>query len=114
MHARSRDAGDRHRAGDENLPLAVQQALQLRHDGLVEFREDVVQQQRAPAAVPFLEQAARDESFVEAQLNLGIALQQSGDSARAAAQYRKVLAAPARYARERDAARTLLAQVDRR
>jgi len=74
----------------------------------------LVQQQRARDAVPFLEQAARDQSFVEAQLNLGIALQQSGDPARAAMQYRKVLDAPARYRREREAARTLLAQVDRR
>ncbi len=74
----------------------------------------LVQQQRAREAVPLLEQAARDESFVEAQLNLGIALQQSGDPARAAVQYRKVLEAPAHYRREREAARTLLAQVDRR
>lgn len=74
----------------------------------------LVQQHRAAEAVPFLEQAARDASFVEAHLNLGIALQQTGDSTRAAAQYRRVLAAPARYAREREAARTLLAQLETR
>lgn len=74
----------------------------------------LVQQQRASEAIPFLEEAARDRSFVEAQLNLGIALQQSGDRSRAAVQYRKVLAAPPRFGREREAARTLLAQVEGR
>jgi Tfp pilus assembly protein PilF len=74
----------------------------------------LVQQGRPADAVPWLEQAARDRDFVEAQLNLGIALQQAGDLGRAAAQYRKVIAAPARYAREREAAKVLLAQVEAR
>jgi len=74
----------------------------------------LIQQGRPADAVSWLEQAARDAGFVEAQLNLGIALQQSGNRARAAAQYRKVIAASPRYAREREAARTLLAQVEGR
>lgn len=74
----------------------------------------LVQQQRAAEAVPFLTQAAGDASFVEAQLNLGIALQQTGDAAGAAAQYRKVLASSRQYAREREAARALLSQVEGR
>ena len=73
----------------------------------------LVQQQRAAEAVPWLEQAARDPAFVEAQLNLGIALQQSGQADRAVAQYRKVAALPA-APRERAAARTLLGQMGRR
>jgi arylsulfatase A-like enzyme/Tfp pilus assembly protein PilF len=71
----------------------------------------LVQRNRPAEAVTFLEQAARDEAFVEAQLNLGIALQQSGNRWRAAEQYRRVLAAPGRYARERAAAEALLGQV---
>lgn len=74
----------------------------------------LVQQGRPADAVPWLERAAKDASFIEAQLNLGIALQRSGDRTRAAAQYRKVLDAPREYARERDAARALLAQVEGR
>ena len=56
---------------------------------------------------------AQDPAFVEAQLNLGIALQESGDGAGAAAQYRKVLATREAPPREREAARTLLAQLER-
>ena len=74
----------------------------------------MISQAIAAEAVPFLEQAARDASFVEAQLNFGIALQQSGDASRAAAQYRKVLAAPARFGREREAAKALLSQLEPR
>ncbi len=55
-------------------------------------------------------QAAPD--LVEARLNLGIALQESGQSARAADAYRQVLAAPAKYKRERDAASKLLASLE--
>ena len=47
----------------------------------------------------------------EARLNLGIALQQSGHADRAAAVYRDLLKAPARFARERDAAAKLLASL---
>lgn len=73
----------------------------------------LVQQQRAAEAIPWLERAARDAAFMEAQLNLGIALQQAGQLDRATAQYRKVasMAAPSR---ERAAARTLLGQLERR
>ena len=70
----------------------------------------LVQQQRATEAVPWLEQAARDPAFIEAQLNLGIALQQAGQLDRAVAQYRKV-AALTTLSRERAAARALLAQL---
>ena len=74
----------------------------------------LVQQQRPADALAWLEQAARDPAFVEAQLNLGIALQESGNVPRAKEQYRKVVAATGANARERDAARTLLAQLERR
>ncbi len=70
----------------------------------------LVQQQRAAEAVPWLERAAQDAAFLEAQLNLGIALQQSGQHERAAAQYRALAARPA-PSRERAAARELLAQM---
>jgi tetratricopeptide (TPR) repeat protein len=73
----------------------------------------LVQQQRAAEALPWLELAAGDPAFVEAQLNLGIALQQAGQPARAAAQFRKV-SSMATPTREREAARTLLGQMERR
>ena len=74
----------------------------------------LVEQQRPADAVAWLEQAARDPAFIEAQLNLGIALQESGNLQRAKEQYRKVVAAAGAQARERDAARALLAQLERR
>ncbi len=74
----------------------------------------LVQQQRAADAVPWLERAAQDPAFVEAQLNLGIALQESGNLPRAVAQYRKVLATTGPHAREREAARALLGNVERK
>ena len=74
----------------------------------------LVQQHRAADAVAWLERAAEDPAFVEAQLNLGIALQESGNLPRAAAQYRKVLSAPGPHAREREAARALLGALERR
>ncbi len=74
----------------------------------------LVQQRRAADAVRWLERAAQDPAFVEAQLNLGIALQESGNVARAAAQYRKVLATPGPHAREHEAARALLDKLERR
>ena len=73
----------------------------------------LVQQQRAAEALPWLEQAARDPEFTEAQLNFGIALQQAGQPERAAAQYRTVASLPT-PSRERDAARALLAQMAQR
>ena len=60
--------------------------------------------------MPWFERAiAAAPDLVEARLNLGIALQQSGQTARAAETYRQVLAAPAHFTRERDAAAKLLA-----
>ncbi len=75
----------------------------------------VLIQQKQPAdAVRWLEQAARDPSFVEAQLNLAIALQEAGELERAKAQYRRVVSASGPHAKEREAARTLLSQLERR
>jgi tetratricopeptide (TPR) repeat protein len=73
----------------------------------------LVQQKKAGEAVTYLEKAANDPAFVEAQLNLGIALQESGDLARAKAQYQKVVAASG-HEQERAAARALLSQLERR
>ncbi len=73
----------------------------------------LAQQGRAAQAVPWLERAARDPLFVEAQLNLGIALQQSGNLTRAREQY-QIVAATRGRTRERDAARALLGQMDQR
>ena len=57
-------------------------------------------------AVQWFERAIKHvPDFYEARLNLGIALQESGQRERAAAVYREILAkAPARFTRERDAA----------
>ncbi len=74
----------------------------------------LVEAQRPADAVAWFERATEAApDFVEAKLNLGIALQQSGNSARAAAIYRDVLKAPAKYAREREAARQLLGSLGR-
>jgi tetratricopeptide (TPR) repeat protein len=68
-----------------------------------------VQAGRPAAAIPWFEQAlARAPGLVEARLNLGIACQESGQTARAKAYYQAVLQAPPSFARERDAARKLL------
>lgn len=65
-------------------------------------------------ALPILERATRsDPSLWEARLNLGIAYQTAGNLEAAAAVYRAVLAAPARYSRERRAAAELLASIPR-
>jgi arylsulfatase A-like enzyme/Flp pilus assembly protein TadD len=70
----------------------------------------LVQAGRSPEAIAWFERAlAGTPDFYEARLNLGIACQQAGDLARAARTYREVLQAPARFTRERDAARKLLA-----
>ena len=69
----------------------------------------LVQGGRPADAMPWFEKAlARSPDFVEAQLNLGIALQQAGQIERAKAQYRKVLGAPRQYRQQREAAATLL------
>jgi Tfp pilus assembly protein PilF len=83
-------------------------------DALNGFGVVLVQQRRAADAVPWLERAAQDPAFVEAQLNLGIALQESGNLPRAVTQYRKVLSMPGSHAREREAARALLGNLERR
>ena len=75
----------------------------------------LVEARRPAEAIPFFERAvAAAPDSVEAKLNLGIAFEQSGQRDRAAAAYRDVLKAPARYAREREAAAKLLASLGSR
>jgi Tfp pilus assembly protein PilF len=70
----------------------------------------LVEAGRPADAAPWFERAiAAAPDLVEARLNLGIALQQSGQTTRASETYRQVLAAPAHFKRERDAAAKLLA-----
>jgi superkiller protein 3 len=72
----------------------------------------LVQQQRAREAIPLFDTAIRlQRDHYEAQLNRGIALQESGERAAAVQQYRQLLAAlPAgrSFDEQRQAARTLL------
>jgi choline-sulfatase len=72
-----------------------------------------VQRKRPADAIPLFQQAVRrDPRLYEAQLNLGIAYHESGDRAKAAEAYRRLLAtAPASAARERKAAAELLRSV---
>jgi arylsulfatase A-like enzyme/Flp pilus assembly protein TadD len=74
----------------------------------------LVQQGRAADAIAWLERAAADATFLEATLNLGIAYQETGQTARARDQYRKVLSARTVGVREKAAARDLLAQLEKR
>ena len=69
----------------------------------------LVEAKRPAEAIPWFERAAAAPDFVEARLNLGIALQEAGQTARAAETYRSILAAPPQFKRERDAAAKLLA-----
>jgi arylsulfatase A-like enzyme/Tfp pilus assembly protein PilF len=70
----------------------------------------LVQSGRPAEAIPWFERALEGTAdFYEARLNLGIANQEAGRSDAAEAAYRAVLAAPARFARERAAAAKLLA-----
>jgi arylsulfatase A-like enzyme/tetratricopeptide (TPR) repeat protein len=73
----------------------------------------LVQQRRPAEAIPLFERAIKQSpDSVEAKLNLGIALQESGQGDRAATIYKEILAnAPARFARERSAAKALLSQI---
>jgi len=108
----------RREAGNlDGAAAAYTQALE-RAPGLADAANGLgtvlVQQQRVAEAVPYLERAAQDPAFIEAQLNLGIALELSGETARAVTQYRKVLAATGAHARERQAARTLLDNLEPR
>ena len=75
----------------------------------------LVQSDHFAEAATWLERAvARSPGFYEAWLNLGIARQEQGNKAAAAEAYRRVLAAPAGYHPERDAARKLLAGLSAR
>ncbi len=104
-----RDLGDLDRAEE-----AYRRALQIdtsfadANNGLGVV---LVQRKRPDDAIEFLEQAvASDPHLYEAQLNLGIAYQESGDRGRAADTYQHVLdTAPASATKERKAAATLLA-----
>jgi Flp pilus assembly protein TadD len=74
----------------------------------------LVETGRPAEAVPVFEKAVTsDPTLWEARLNLGIALQTAGQLDAAAAAYRAVLAAPARFDRERRAAAELLASLSR-
>ena len=75
----------------------------------------LVQRKRPLEAIPFLERAVRhDPELYEAQLNLGIALQESGDRAKAMEVYRRLIATTSpSAARERKAAAELLRSLRR-
>jgi tetratricopeptide (TPR) repeat protein len=74
----------------------------------------LVQAHRPQEAIRWFEQAlAGSQGFVEARLNLGIAYQESGNTDRAAEQYRRVVADASPGSRESQAARSLLAQLSR-
>jgi arylsulfatase A-like enzyme/Tfp pilus assembly protein PilF len=111
------NVGNARRAlGDlEAARQAYQTALE-RDDSLTDAANGLgvilVQQHRASEAVPWFERAiARDPTFAEAQLNLAIALHESGDRDRALSQYRVVEKMPSASARERAVARALRQQV---
>jgi Flp pilus assembly protein TadD len=70
----------------------------------------LVEAKRPAESVAWFERAlSAAPDFVEARLNLAIALQQAGNNARAAETYRAVLDAHGPHPREKDAARKLLA-----
>ncbi len=73
----------------------------------------LVEAKRPGEAIAWLERAAETPDAVEAQLNLGIALQESGHRDRAIAAYRRVLAAKG-GGREKEAAAKLLAAMGAR
>ena len=69
----------------------------------------LVEADRPAEAIALLERATReDQDLYEAWLNLGIAYQQAGRVAEARQTYAHVLAAPARFARQRKAAADLM------
>lgn len=75
----------------------------------------LVQQKRAAEAVKYFEHAVmQDVTFGEAHLNLGIAFQESGDRNRAINQYKIVEQLKTATARDKQAARSLRAQLERR
>jgi tetratricopeptide (TPR) repeat protein len=68
---------------------------------------------RPAEAIPLLESlTAAVPGFYEAWLNLGMARHATGDLARAAEAYRRVLAAPPRYEAQRRAAAQYLAAIE--
>ena len=75
----------------------------------------LVQAGKPADAVQWFERAIQHApDFYEARLNLGIALQESGQRDRAAVVYREILAkAPPRFRREREAAAQLQRQLAR-
>ncbi|HSL21123.1 MAG TPA: sulfatase-like hydrolase/transferase [Vicinamibacterales bacterium] len=92
---------------------AYRRALDL-HAGFADAANGMgvilVQQRRPAEAIAWFERAiAAEPSLHEAQLNLGIAYQESGDTRRAAEQYRKVIAAAPAGSHEKRAAGKLLA-----
>ncbi len=103
------------RAGAEQ---AYRQALTIEAqavDALNGLGVLLVEARHAAEAAPWFERAvAASPGFVEARLNLGIALQQSGQLPRAAEAYRAVLAAPGDHRREKAAAAKLLASLGAR
>jgi arylsulfatase A-like enzyme/Tfp pilus assembly protein PilF len=75
----------------------------------------LVQQKRAADAIKYFEQAvAQDVAFGEAHLNLGIALQEAGQRDRAINQYKIVEQLKTATTRDKQAARTLRSQLERR
>ena len=72
----------------------------------------LVEAKRPGEAVGWFQRAIdQSPDFVEARLNLGIALQQAGDAVHAREAYRAVLASAGSHTREKDAASKLLASL---
>jgi tetratricopeptide (TPR) repeat protein len=114
------NVGNARRAlGDLDGARQAYQAALERDDSLSDAANGLgvilVQQRRASEAVSWLERAiATDPAFVEAHLNLAIALHEIGQRDRAVAQYRVVEKMPAASARDRAAARALRQQLEGR
>jgi arylsulfatase A-like enzyme/predicted TPR repeat methyltransferase len=108
-----RSAGDRvraERAYREALTIDANAVDALNGLGVL-----LVETNRPRDATPWFERAlAASPGFVEARLNLGIALQQAGDTKRAAEAYRAVLGSPGGHGREKEAAAKLLARLGAR
>ena len=108
-----RALGDR--TGAEAAYRAAIAADPATADGLNGLGVLLVESGRPAEAITPLERAiAADPDHWEARLNLGIAHQTAGNLDAAAAAYRAVSAAPARFGRERDAAAELLKALGRK